>query len=127
MNKCDCYFEHRYLQNTAHEYSRGFCKEAKNDNECSCKGNKSKCDFYPEIRKKALMQTACEFGRWIDVKDALPEIHQAVIVYDDYYNEVSSSYLTAFNDWYEMPKDSRITHWVHLPKPPCQPTSPNYF
>ena len=120
MSQCNCYFERRYLQNTAHEHSKGFCDVTKECKQCSCKGNKAKCDFYPEIRREALKESMCEFGKWIDVKDALPDKYQVVIVYDDYYNAVNSSYLTVFNDWHEMPKDSHVTHWMHLPKPPCE-------
>ena len=120
MKNCDYYHEERYSENGSSEYSIGFCSGTREREKCSCKGNRSKCNFYPEVRKDALKEAACQFGKWIDIKDALPETHQVIIVYDDYYNVVSSSYLTESGDWYEMPKDSHITHWMNLPKPPCK-------
>lgn len=43
MAKCDCYFQHG---------SKFLCYGTKEMEECSCGGDKSKCDFYPEKRQQ---------------------------------------------------------------------------
>lgn len=54
MNICDC-FKHEY----GYAYS-GRCSGTKEMDWCSCGGDETKCNFYPEKRKKALgvMNTA---------------------------------------------------------------------
>lgn len=63
MNKCDCYCENTkaearyspytgdYIGNINVKY--GCCRGTKEQDECSCGGDRTKCDFYPEIREKA--------------------------------------------------------------------------
>lgn len=65
MQKCECYFEEErpILQygNFTSGYSRatgltttvGYCNGTKERDICDCKGDRCKCDFYPEIRVKA--------------------------------------------------------------------------
>lgn len=43
MEKCDCYFQHGL---------KFLCYGTKEMEECSCGGDKSKCDFYPEKRQQ---------------------------------------------------------------------------
>ena len=43
MAKCDCYFQHGL---------KFLCYGTKEMEECSCGGDKSKCDFYPEKRQQ---------------------------------------------------------------------------
>ena len=45
MAKCDCYFQHGL---------KFLCYGTKEMEECSCGGDKSKCDFYPENRKQKI-------------------------------------------------------------------------
>ena len=42
--KCDCFRE---------QYGKTVCYGTKEIDPCSCNGDKSKCDFYPEVREKA--------------------------------------------------------------------------
>lgn len=58
MNKCDCYYEKTEIVGwlTPDEpktvlISR--CYGTKECDICTCRGDRSKCDFYPEVRKKA--------------------------------------------------------------------------
>lgn len=62
MNKCECYkwgerFECRYSEDgrpygTMVGYN--YCSGTKECDACSCSGDRTKCDFYPEVREKAL-------------------------------------------------------------------------
>ena len=57
--KCDCYRtveRFRYTPFYTHRYCEtvGFCNGTKEQDECSCGGDRTKCDFYPEVREKAL-------------------------------------------------------------------------
>lgn len=65
MHKCECYFEeeHPIFQygNFTSGYSRatgltttvGHCNGTKEWDICDCKGDRCKCDFYPEVRTRA--------------------------------------------------------------------------
>ena len=67
MKKCDCYQEGirpepRYSQYTGQyvksvnvKYS--YCNGTKEREDCSCGGDRSKCDFYHEIKEKAIKET----------------------------------------------------------------------
>ena len=60
--KCDCYHTQpklRYTYNPitghpiAHDVIVGVCWGTRETDECSCGGDRTKCDFYPEVREKA--------------------------------------------------------------------------
>ena len=61
-NKCDCYHieskrRHTYHPITGqligHDDRVGVCWGTKEIDECSCGGDRTKCNFYPEVREKA--------------------------------------------------------------------------
>lgn len=49
INKCDCYHEQASWDNTIY----GVCWGTKEEDICSCKGDRTKCDFYDNVRNKA--------------------------------------------------------------------------
>ena len=59
MEKCSSYHIKRYIRgwkdsNTPiYEREVGVCWGTKECEECSCEGDKAKCDFYPELRLEA--------------------------------------------------------------------------
>lgn len=58
MRECDCYIEERYPKDytplTFAEYRTvSMCYGTKERDRCSCGGDRTKCDFYPEVREKA--------------------------------------------------------------------------
>ena len=56
MVKCDCYFEQETLDYYSLNSDRrlvGRCNGTKERDVCSCGGDRAKCDFYSEVRKKA--------------------------------------------------------------------------
>lgn len=63
MDKCKCYYIRRYIKGwkdsstPVYEREVGVCYGTKEKEECICDGDRTKCDFYPEIRKKALEET----------------------------------------------------------------------
>lgn len=78
MKKCDCYRESKrfeynpiIMKGVMNPYS--YCNGTRERDECSCGGDRTKCDFYPEVReeaKKALMY----YGTFVDsdgVEDSL--------------------------------------------------------
>lgn len=78
MKKCDCYRESKrfeynpiIMKGVMNPYS--YCNGTRERDECSCGGDRTKCDFYPEVReeaKKALMF----YGTFVDsdgVEDSL--------------------------------------------------------
>lgn len=66
MKKCDCYregikAEPRYSQYTgayvgAVDVKYEYCVGTKEIDECSCNGDRAKCDFYPEVREEAIKE-----------------------------------------------------------------------
>jgi hypothetical protein len=61
MSKCDCYHlqpKTRYTYHPltgspiAHDIEVGVCWGTKETDECSCGGDMTQCDFYPEVRKR---------------------------------------------------------------------------
>lgn len=75
MNKCcECYEEREVIDYYSLNSDRrliGICNGTKERDECSCKGNRAKCDFYSEVRKKAKQlnleyrdKKELEFYRW---------------------------------------------------------------
>ena len=62
---CDCYrieSKRKYTYNPItrgldrHDITVGVCWGTKEMDECSCDGDRTKCDFYPEVREKAIRE-----------------------------------------------------------------------
>lgn len=63
-NKCDCYYEDRYLADYTPLMKPIYktvtrCNGTRERDECSCGGDRTKCDFYPEVREKAKREEDC--------------------------------------------------------------------
>lgn len=61
-NKCNCYRTIERLCYTpfftqSYYKTVGICNGTKERDECSCGGDRTKCDFYPEVRKRARRET----------------------------------------------------------------------
>ena len=61
MKKCDCYVEDRHLSDYTPLMKPiyktvSLCFGTKERDKCSCGGDRTKCDFYPEIREKAIQE-----------------------------------------------------------------------
>ena len=141
MKKCDCYYTEEQIigwhtpvdpkTTIVHK-----CNGTRERDECSCGGDRTKCDFYPKVREKALKEQEVEFGKWIRVDDRLPEETQGYLVVldnedvdirlfnskDELYQIWPSMldkflYLTRTGDW---TVDDSVTHWMPLPAPPTE-------
>lgn len=58
MEKCDCYHEEYEIIGWLGPYEqirklRKRCNGTRERDECSCGGDRTKCDFYPDVREKA--------------------------------------------------------------------------
>lgn len=58
MSKCNCYIEDRQLVDYTPLMKPlyktvALCFGTKERDQCSCGGDRTKCDFYPEVREKA--------------------------------------------------------------------------
>lgn len=133
MNKCDCYHietkrQYTYNPITGDPIGRdveiGVCWGTKECEECSCGGNEIKCDFYPEVRKKARKEQKPKFGKWISVEDRLPDKSGKYLTYDSKYGDIDMYYYMGCGEWDHHRKgitDAQshgFTHWQPLPKPP---------
>ena len=116
MAKCDCYFQHGL---------KFLCYGTKEMEECSCGGDKSKCDFYPEKRQQKLkakrqivdVQEAKNFidANWpndpllkqivFNLLDKLPKVdtvevvHSSWILNDDGSGTCKNCHRTTKNCW----------------------------
>jgi hypothetical protein len=78
------------------------------------------CPFYPESlsKKYDLLDEQLNQGKWISVKDELPEDGEYVLGY--YYNGCD---IFQFNGGFfliNLNRNRDITHWQPLPNPPKQ-------
>lgn len=97
--KCDCFRE---------QYGKTVCYGTKEIDVCSCGGDKSKCNFYPEVRKKAKSMTnadrintmsdkeKAEFFTWIQ--------QDAFLIGDRMRNMDDAKYPTSSEAWLEWLK-----------------------
>ena len=116
MNKCNCYNvgvkpEPRYSQYTGNyvgsvDVKYEYCDGTREQDECSCGGGRTKCDFYPEIREKAVKEQKTVSG--IPVSRG--------VLFDWYISSVgdeepvwTEEHLDElFNDFYLIPREEQI-------------------
>lgn len=144
MKKCDCYHKAEKIvfwppDEAPMTVDTGSCWGTRERDECSCGGNRTKCDFYPEVREKALKEQEPKFGKWISVDDRLPDIeNENVRRYNRRYSEsvrvlcackqksgkvmVKEGYCRIYDDYdicWKIPGSiDSVTHWMPLPEPP---------
>jgi len=131
MKKCDCYHiqtKRQYTYNPitgdpiGHDVKIGVCWGTKECEECSCGGDETKCDFYPEVRKRGRKKCKIKFGEWISVEDRLPELDQDVLC----YSNKNGGYLFIgyrgchSGDWCQggVLHIGDVLYWTLLPEPP---------
>ena len=135
MKKCDCYHiqtKRQYTYNSitsnpiGHDVDIGVCWGVNEIEECSCGGDRTKCDFYPEICHKAQKDQEPKFGEWISVDDRLPNKNEEVLVYrGNHLGNLMNRYTYLGNNQWEddygywgETKNEGVTHWIPLPNPP---------
>lgn len=137
MNKCDCYYTEEQIVGWHTPVDPKIkivhkCNGTRERDICSCDGERAKCDFYSEVREKALPK----FGEWISVEDRLPELEKTslntkhrpksarvlcsctqrsgkVLVKEGYYELWNNSPC-----WRIPGSIDSVTHWMPLPEPP---------
>lgn len=131
MNKCDCYCTEEKIigwhtpvdpkTTIVHK-----CNGTRERDECSCGGDRTKCDFYPEVREKALKEQEPKFGEWISVEEKLPNDSCYVLVrllggaiYEALCLTRTSKEWCAINGEKFVNKNT-VTHWMPLPTPPTK-------
>ena len=141
-NKCKSYHIQPTLRYTyhpftgqpiAHDVEVGVCWGTKETDECSCGGDRTKCDFYPEVREKAFKEQEPKFGEWISVEERLPECENGVetgaLLFRLWTGTVIAGYFGRGGIWrdkyfrhYWDDKEgwdaSDVSHWMPLPPPP---------
>ena len=137
MSKCDCYHTEpktRYTYHPitgspiGHNIEVGVCWGTRECEECSCGGEESKCDFYPEVRKNGRKKREPKFGEWISVDDYSPKKNGYYLCWhmmskcgnkEDW--QINKLYWED-NIWLYHHNAFKIaehvTHWQLLPQPP---------
>lgn len=130
MNKCDCYCTeekivgwHTLVDPRIKIVSK--CNGTRERDECSCGGDRTKCDFYPEVREKALKEQEPKFGKWISVKDRLPEEKiNCLVYYKHSYCDDDGYYATGLSFYngqgFQIDMAYKVTYWMPLPAPPIE-------
>lgn len=103
------------------------CNGTREQDICSCDGDRTKCDFYPEVREKALKEREPKLGKWISVEDRLPKKDQEILIYRGHHSGLINVYTYMGNNEWEddygywgRTDDEGITHWMPLPAPPTE-------
>ena len=127
MKKCDCYCEEHEIvgwfgPDDKITKLRSRCNGTRERDECSCGGDRTKCDFYPEVRKKGRKKKEPKFGEWISVEDGLPEKNQDVLCCtSDKYDQPFIGYRDKYSGHWCKGRWAytwgKITHWMPLPEP----------
>ena len=112
-----------------------YCCNNKKRDVCSCGGDRTKCDFYLEVREKASKKQKLKFGEWVSVDDMLPENDYEKHWKDRTYYLVRiapsglmrvAKYGYRKHNWWidshdcvlESRNYNEVTHWMLLPKQP---------
>ena len=116
MKKCDCYregikAEPRYSQYTgayvgAVDVKYEYCVGTKEIDECSCNGDRTKCDFYPEIREKAVKEQKTVSGIPVSRRVLSDWYISSVGDEEPVWTEEHLDEL--FNDFYLIPREEQI-------------------
>jgi hypothetical protein len=119
MKQCDCHHTTTYTRcDGLKAFMKHECWGTRERDECSCGGDKTKCDFYPDVREKALQEIEPKFGEWISVHDKLPDEDIRVLVSidsDRSYTKIDTDRILNGN-WVRWYKD--VTHWMPTPELP---------
>lgn len=67
MEKCSCWEEVSAMRRYPNLETIQICNGTKEREECSCNGDKSKCNFYPENRKESKTMNTAEM--WIKAQE----------------------------------------------------------
>ena len=116
MEKCDYYRESikakpRYSQYTGNyvgsvDVKYGYCTGTKELDECYCGGDRTKCDFYPDIREKAIKEQKTISG--IPVSRGVLSDWYIYSVSDEQPVWTDEHLDELFNDFYLIPKEKQI-------------------
>jgi hypothetical protein len=84
--------------------NKGVCFGTKEQDECSCGGDRTKCDFYPEIREKVANEEEIVTGIPVDIGFLYDWYISSVGDEDPVWTEDHIDEL--FNDFYLIPKEN---------------------
>lgn len=98
MERCSCYYQHG---------SKPVCYGTKEMEECSCGGDESKCNFYPEKRKQKTMTNADRIRAMSD--EELVDFICSVYDDDDTFGKFIEGYVIPCYD------EDSIKEWLQKP------------
>ena len=126
LSKCDCYHTQKKRRYTfhpitgnpiGHDVDVSVCYGTKEIDECHCGGDRTKCDFYADVRKAARKEQNTR--KWISTSDRLPEHSNDVLLFTT-FNTFDVGYYDGVV-WYAadvLLEREDVTHWMPLPAPP---------
>lgn len=126
MNKCKCWEEKITIMGYYHDYlikrTKQICNGTKERDECSCNGDKSKCNFYPGKRKENKAMNTAEmylqakkdgkFYKTCSVLDSQVFYQKDIGIFDEDNDTVSIHLWNYFDDLMEEtwePCDNMMT------------------
>lgn len=117
-NKCHCYHKQPKTRYTYHPITGspignnimvGVCWGTKETEECSCGGDETKCDFYPDVRAKAKKKTK----KNITIEDAIEHFKYGIS--HDIFSEPVTTYAEmAIEALEKQLKDEDDGYWFLL-------------
>ena len=103
------------------------CRKDDQRKECSCKGDATKCELYPDIKQDAIEKREAELNRrypagWINFDEQKPVHGDEVLGVDSSGNmdiyQFSEDWPNCLMKFNGNIKQFDITHWMALPKAP---------
>jgi hypothetical protein len=109
MDKCDCYHvqsKRKYIYDIftgdpiEHDIDIGVCWGTKECDECSCGGDKAKCDFYPEVRERVAKKPESNTEKFLQLVKENPTLPIVPMVYYEVVGEDYGSWVGSFGSAY---------------------------
>ena len=124
---CDCYHTEKRRDYIYHPITKepigydikvGVCWGTKEREECSCGGDKTQCDFYPEVRKKEVQEEDSLIVTYDYCSPDVPTLCIAKVDEDEVeiLNIVQGD--EAFEVYHYLTGDAELKHSKDIPKKP---------
>lgn len=101
-------------------WDTGRCSGTRECEPCKCNGDKTKCDFYADIRA-GITKVGPKQCEWVKINDKmdLPDDEGKYIVCTSKGTVYSAKFKVGkYDSYFATDSNTHITHWMLMPEPP---------